>query len=63
VVVRFKVFRSAVQSWNTWNTLFEQAAEFANSIRADCLINISHSGDNSIGVVTVWYWGKPGDNE
>ena len=53
--VRFEVFRSAL---STWNTLFEQAAEFASNIPPDRLITISHSADNSEGVVTVWYWSE-----
>ena len=42
----------------TWNKLFEQAAEFASKIGREHLISISHSADNSAGLVTVWYWGK-----
>ena len=38
------------------NELFKRAAEFATRMGRDRLIGISHSEDNSDGVVTVWYW-------
>ena len=53
--VYFKVFRSTFQSWNQ---LFEDAAEFSSAIGRDRLISISHSADDSRGVVTVWYWAE-----
>ena len=52
--VKFEVFRS---SFKSWESLFQQAADFANSIGPDNLISISHSEDQNEGVVTVWYWG------
>ena len=52
--VKFEVFRSSLESWQS---LFQQAADFANSIGQENLISISHSEDNNEGVVTVWYWG------
>ena len=51
--VQFRVFRSNIASWGT---LFEQAAEFASAIGEQDLIGISHSADDSDGVVTVWFW-------
>ena len=51
--VQFVVFRGIMA---TWNTLFQQAADFATDIGKDRLIGISHSADNNEGVVTVWYW-------
>ena len=53
--VQFKMFRSVVSSWQT---MFQEAAEFANSIAADRLITISHSADGGQGVVVVWYRGE-----
>ena len=53
--VKFRVFRS---DFSSWNTLFEEAAEFATIIGRDRVISISHSADNVDGVVTVWYWSK-----
>jgi hypothetical protein len=52
--VNFEVFRS---SFDSWETLFQQAADFAESIGKENLISISHSEDANEGVVTVWYWG------
>jgi hypothetical protein len=52
--VRFEIFRGTM---TTWETLFEQAAEYASHIGHERLIGISHSCDNSDGVVTVWFWG------
>jgi hypothetical protein len=53
--VCFRIFRGAVQPWDV---LFAEAAEFATSVGFERLIGISHSHESSIGVVTVWYWGK-----
>jgi hypothetical protein len=57
VQVRFETFRSSFQ---TWDRLFEDAARFASGLGRDRLITISHSADNNIGVVTVWYWADEG---
>jgi hypothetical protein len=51
--VKYEVFRG---TFSTWSSLFKQASKFATSLGRDRLINISHSCDNSDGVVTVWYW-------
>ncbi len=53
--VKFQVFRGIFSSWET---LFQQAAEFATAIGRDKLITISHSEDQVQGVVTVWYWSE-----
>ncbi len=50
--ITFKMFRSTLSSWPT---LFQEAADFANSLDEGQLISISHSADHSDGVVTVWY--------
>ena len=49
----YRIFRSSMA---TWDTLFEEASEFATGIGRDRLISISHSEDHSDGVVVVWYW-------
>jgi len=54
MTVRFQEFRSTFKSWDT---LFGQAAEFATTLGPERLISISHSEDQSKGVVAVWYWG------
>ncbi|HEX8634856.1 MAG TPA: hypothetical protein VF703_11980 [Pyrinomonadaceae bacterium] len=51
--VEFKVFRG---EWASWDELFSEAAAFATEIGSLRLINISHSADKNVGVVTVWYW-------
>lgn len=48
--VRYRIFRGA---FSKWETLFAEAADFANQIGAERLISISHSDDE---VVAVWYW-------
>lgn len=55
--VAYEVFRGTFQSWNQ---LFQEAAEFSSSIGPERLISISHSADRSEGVVTVWYWEEAG---
>ena len=49
--VTFKVFRG---TFSTWNELFTDASSFASSLTPEQLINISHSVNDSDGVVTVW---------
>ena len=52
--LEFRVFES---SWDSWESLFQQAAEFANRVGRENVLNISHSCDrNNNGTVTVWYW-------
>ena len=51
--VRFEVFKSSLQSWDS---LCEEAAAFANQVGRDRLINIAVSGDAGQGVIVVWYW-------
>jgi hypothetical protein len=51
--VRFRVFES---SFASWKDLFQEAADFAGTIRPDHLITISHSADHNDGVVCVWFW-------
>ncbi len=58
LIVKFESFRG---TFSSWEELFSEAAEFASQIARDRLISISHSADQSRGVVTVWYWGEPTD--
>jgi hypothetical protein len=51
--VHFQFFKS---SFKSWESLFEEAAAFAEGIGPERLIGISHSEDENSGVVTVWYW-------
>ena len=56
--VRFEVFRGYL---STWHALFSHAADFASQVGRDRVISISHSEDNSKGIVTVWYWADGAD--
>jgi hypothetical protein len=49
----YRMFRG---TWATLEELFDQAAEFANELGSERVLNISHSADRNDGVVTVWYW-------
>ena len=51
--VSYRTFESGFMAWES---LFDEAAEFASSLGPECVISISHSCDHSRGVVTVWYW-------
>ena len=53
--VTYRVFRGTLA---TWDQLFAQASEFATQVGRENLISISHSADNSDGVVTVWFWSR-----
>jgi hypothetical protein len=46
-------------SYASWSELFAQASAFASGIPEEDLISISHSADNSNGVVAVWFWSGP----
>ncbi len=54
--VQYRVFES---SYASWSELFAQASAFASGIPEEDLISISHSADNSNGVVAVWFWSGP----
>jgi hypothetical protein len=51
--VKSKIFKSSLQSWDT---MAEEAGEFATSIGRERLISLSHSADTGQGVIIVWYW-------
>ena len=51
--LQFKVFRSSTKYWET---LFSEAADFANTMGVDRVVNISTTCDHGDSVVTVWYW-------
>ncbi len=58
--VEFQLYRGTFESWEG---LFRQAADFASDIGRERLIGISHSEDDDDGVVTVWYWSQDGAAE
>lgn len=55
--LRFKIFSSMVLSWET---LMQEASDFASSIGQERVVSISHSAERgefmSTGTVVVWYW-------
>lgn len=51
-----KHFRATFKSWQS---LFQDAADYASAIGRERLVSISHSQHSSEGIVTVWYWGEP----
>ena len=53
IQVQFRAFRGLLKSWQS---LFQEAADFATELGPERLISISHSEDANEGVVTVWYW-------
>ena len=57
LIVKCKYFKGTLA---TWETLFGDAAVFAENVGRERLIGISHSQDHYEGVVAVWYWDEPG---
>lgn len=51
--LKFKYFRGSIK---TWEKLFDEATDFANSVGEENVMNITTSCDHSDSVVTVWYW-------
>lgn len=51
--VKFEIIRSDI---NSWQNLFELAANRATAIGPERVINISHSSDDGESVVCLWYW-------
>ena len=49
----FKFFRSGHEPWET---LFQKAADFMTKVGPEYVIGVSHSHEQNVGVVTVWYW-------
>ena len=50
----FRVFRSTL--FTSWDSIFQEAADFATQIGRENVMCISHSDANLNGIVTVWYW-------
>lgn len=56
-------YRKFRGTFATWDKLFAEAAQFATEIGPERVLSISHSADQSDGVVTVWYWTPEPENE
>ena len=54
--LRVALFQSAFSSWSD---LFQQAADFVDTIGAQQVLSVSHSSDSSTGVIAVWHWALP----
>ena len=54
----FTQYRMFKSSMKTWQTILNEASDFASSLGPDRLISISQSCDHSTAVVVVWYWDK-----
>lgn len=61
--VTFRVFRSEGFSDLQLESTATAAAEFASSVEASRLINISHVLDGHIHIVTVWFWDTAGSHQ
>ena len=57
--VRFEIVRG---TFTSWDSLFQRAADFATTVGRDRVISISHSSDDTGGVVTIWYWADTDSN-
>jgi hypothetical protein len=44
--------------WKSWDNLFNEAAEYATQLGPERVVSISHSCDETEGVVVVWYWAE-----
>jgi hypothetical protein len=53
---KYRIFRSGHEPWET---LFQQAADFMTALGPEYVIGVSHSHENNLGVVTVWFWFDP----
>lgn len=51
----YRMFKSSTKSWQT---LLNEAAEFASTIGEQRLINISQNCDHGTALIVVWYWDK-----
>ena len=51
--MKFRKFHALLKSWET---VFQEAADFATSLGPDRVVSVSHSEDHNEAIVTVWYW-------
>lgn len=50
---RFRIFKSHT---SPWPKIFATATAFATTLGPERLIGISHSHEQNLGMVAVWYW-------
>ncbi len=58
IEARYKLFKSGHESWETMS---EQVRKFLTILGPGRVIGVSHSHENNIGVIAVWYWEVVGD--
>lgn len=51
--MRFRRFNAVIKSWET---VLQEAADFASSLGRDRVVTISHSEDHNKYDIVVWYW-------
>jgi len=58
MAVEYRHFRAGALT--SWDSLFSDVRDFAQTLGSKALIAITHSADRSEGVATVWYRGHAG---
>jgi hypothetical protein len=53
IQARCKLFKS---SYDSWETMARQVAEFLTTLGPGKVIGVSHSQESQHGVIAVWYW-------
>lgn len=53
IEAKYKLFKS---SYDSWEEMSRQVAEFLTSLGPGKVIGVSHSHHNQLGVMAVWYW-------
>jgi hypothetical protein len=56
----YKLFKSYS---DPWEKMAEQVAEFLTTLGPGRVIGVSHSHENNLGVIAVWYWDVPSPDE
>jgi len=53
IQARYRLFKSLS---DPWEKMSQQVAEFLTTLGPGKVIGVSHSHENSLGVIAVWYW-------
>lgn len=53
IQARCKLFKS---SYDSWEEMSKPVTEFLTMLGPGKVIGVSHSHDNPLGVIAVWYW-------
>jgi len=60
IQARYKLFKSLT---DPWETMSQQVAEFLTTLGPGKVIGVSHSHENNLGVIAVWYWEVEGEGK